>query len=334
MPLTIYSDADCPLDLLRGKTLAMIGYGSQGRSHALNLKDSGVEVIAGLREGSRTREQAAADGMAIATPGEAARQAEVVMMMTPDEVMGTAYAEHVAPHLTSGKYLGFCHGFNIHYGVIRPPADVPVFMVSPKGVGPAVRRLYTEGHGVAGLVATFSGDSAAAASGPALDMALAYAGGIGCGRAAIFATTFKEETETDLFGEQTVICGGIAELIKAAYETLVAAGYTPEMAYFECVHEVKLVTDLIHERGLSGMVQAISNTAEFGQYQSGPRVVGPESRRAMAGVLDDIQSGDFAKRWLDENAAGQREFLAERQRVKELPMEAVGERVRELIRRK
>lgn len=329
MPLKVYSDSDCSIELLRSKTLAMIGYGSQGRSHALNLADSGVTVIAGLREGSATRQQATADGMAVATPEEAAAKADVIMMMTPDEVMGTIYQQQIARQMTAGKYLGFAHGFNIHYGVIAPPNDVHVFMVSPKGVGPAVRRLYTEGHGVPGLIATLgkNGD----ANSEAQQMALAYAGAIGCGRAAIYATSFREETETDLFGEQTVICGGVAELIKAAYSTLVEAGYSPEMAYFECVHEVKLVTDLIHQKGLSGMVEAISNTAEYGQYQSGPKVVGPESRAAMKDVLADIQSGAFAERWLAENAAGQPNFLAERKKVKALAMEAVGDELRERI---
>lgn len=330
MPVTVYSAADCSLAPIRAKTVAMVGYGSQGRSHALNLKDSGVQVIVGLRTGSATRQTAAADGFQVATVAEACTKAQVIMMMTPDEVMGTVYAEDVAPHLDAGDFLGFCHGYNIHYGVIKPPENVHVFMLSPKGVGPAVRRLYTEGHGVAGLVATHAGDNGGE-DGKALEMGLSYGAALGCGRAAIFKTSFKEETETDLFGEQTVICGGIAELIKAAYDTLVAAGYSPELAYFECVHEVKLVTDLIHERGLSGMVEAISNTAEFGQYESGPKVVGQAAREGMAEVLADIQSGAFADRWQAENAAGQKSFRGKRAAVKALTMEAVGAKLRARI---
>lgn len=325
MPVTIYSAADCSLDILRQKKLAMVGYGSQGRSHALNLADSGVEVIVGLRPESPTRSRAQSDGLRVATIAAACGEADVIMMMTPDEVMGAVYASHVAPQLQPGKFLGFAHGFNIHYGVIQPPEGVHVFMLSPKGVGPAVRRLYSEGHGVAGLVATVGDDEVA------LKMGLSYGAAIGCSRAAIFHTSFKEETETDLFGEQTVICGGVAALIEAAFTTLVEAGYSPEMAYFECVHEVKLVTDLIHDRGLSGMVEAISNTAEYGQYQSGPKVIGPEARKGMAEVLADIQSGAFAKRWLAENAAGREDFLAARRKVKALPLEAVGEELRRRI---
>lgn len=329
MPVTVYGAADCSLAPIRAKTVAMVGYGSQGRSHALNLKDSGVEVIVGLRADSATRQKAAADGFEVATVAEACAKAQVVMMMTPDEVMGAVYEKDVAPHLEAGDFLGFCHGYNIHYGIIQPPANVHVFMLSPKGVGPAVRRLYTEGHGVAGLVATLPGPDGDDRL--ALAMGLSYGAALGCGRAAIFATTFREETETDLFGEQTVICGGIAELIKAAYETLVAAGYSPELAYFECVHEVKLVTDLIHERGLGGMVEAISNTAEYGQYESGPKVVGQAAREGMAEVLADIQSGAFAERWQAENAAGQKSFRAKRAAVKALAMEDVGAKLRARI---
>lgn len=330
MPVTVYGAADCSLAAIGAQTVAMIGYGSQGRSHAQNLKDSGVAVIAGLRAGSATRQVAEADGIPVATVAEACAKAQVIMVMTPDEVMGAVYEADIAANLSPGDFLGFAHGFNIHYGIIAPPPGVHVFMLSPKGVGPAVRRLYTEGHGVAGLVATLPGPDGNPDS-AALEMALSYGAAIGCSRAAIFSTSFREETETDLFGEQTVICGGIAELIKAAYDTLVAAGYSPELAYFECVHEVKLVTDLIHARGLSGMVEAISNTAEYGQYQSGPKVIGPEARAGMAKVLADIQSGAFAKAWLAENAAGQHSFKAARAATKKLAMEAVGANIRHRI---
>ncbi len=322
----IYRESDVDLDFARSLRVAMIGYGSQGRSQALNLRDSGISVTIGLYEGSRSWAVAEADGFAPLVSQEAVIGADIVMMCTPDGSMASIYSASIADCLIPGQALAFCHGFNILYDLIQPSGGLDVILISPKGAGPGVRSLYEAGSGVPGLVAVDQD-----ATGQALRKALAYAWGIGCGRAAMFATTFKEETETDLFGEQAVLCGGIPELVKMGFETLVAAGYQPEAAYFECLHETKLVVDLLYARGLKGLREKISDTAEWGGYESGPRVVGEAARAAMKQVLDEIQDGSFARKWVAENSSGRAELLRKRQEEANLLMEEVGSEVRRLI---
>ncbi|GAW28886.1 ketol-acid reductoisomerase [Carboxydocella sp. ULO1] len=321
-----YYDQDANLELLKNKTVAVIGYGSQGHAQALNLHESGVRVVVGLRPGSARWAEAEAAGLAVATPAEAAAQADIIQILTPDETQAKLYREEIAPHLTAGKALMFSHGFNIHYGQIVPPADVDVFLVAPKSPGHMVRRMYQEGRGVPGLIAIHQD-----ATGQAKDLALAYAKGIGCTRAGVFETTFKEETETDLFGEQAVLCGGVSELIKAGFDTLVEAGYAPEMAYFECLHELKLIVDLIYEGGLSWMRYSISDTAEFGDYMTGKRIITEETRQEMKRVLAEIQNGEFAKKWILENQANRPVYNAIKNKEQNHLIEQVGRELRAMM---
>lgn len=321
-----YYDQDAKLELLQGKTVAVIGYGSQGHAQALNLHESGVNVVVGLRPGSARWAEAEAAGLAVATPAEAAARGDIIQILTPDETQAKLYREEIAPHLTAGKALMFSHGFNIHYGQIVPPADVDVFLVAPKSPGHMVRRMYQEGRGVPGLIAIHQD-----ATGQAKDLALAYAKGIGCTRAGVFETTFKEETETDLFGEQAVLCGGVSELIKAGFDTLVEAGYAPEMAYFECLHELKLIVDLIYEGGLSWMRYSISDTAEFGDYMTGKRIITEETRQEMKRVLAEIQNGEFAKKWILENQANRPVYNAIKNREQNHAIEQVGRELRAMM---
>ncbi|MCQ2374002.1 MAG: ketol-acid reductoisomerase, partial [Phascolarctobacterium sp.] len=295
----IYYDTDANLELLSGRTVAIIGYGSQGHAHALNLHDSGVDVIVGLYEGSKSWAKAEAAGLKVMTVADAAEAADIIMMLIPDEKQSAIYKSDIAPHLTAGKALAFAHGFNIHFKQIVPPSDVDVFMVAPKGPGHLVRRTYAEGSGVPVLVTAYQD-----ATGKAHDIALAYAKGIGGTRAGALETTFREETETDLFGEQAVLCGGVCQLIKYGFETLVEAGYEPESAYFECMHEMKLIVDLMYEGGMGKMRYSISNTAEYGDYVSGKRVIGPQVKENMKQILSEIQDGTFARTWLAENMVG------------------------------
>jgi ketol-acid reductoisomerase len=322
----MFYDDDADLDLLRGKTVAVIGFGSQGHAHALNLHESGVKVVVGLRPGSARAEQARAHGLEVLTPKEAAAAGDLVMMLTPDELMGELYTADVAPGLEPGNVLLFAHGFAIHFGQVVAPNGVDVVMVAPKGPGHLVRRTYSEGAGTPGLVAVHQD-----ASGSAQSVALAYARGIGCTRAGVIETTFAEETETDLFGEQVVLCGGLTELIRAGFETLVNAGYQPELAYFECLHEVKLIVDLIYEKGIAGMRYSISNTAEYGDLTRGPRIITSETREEMKKILAEIQNGQFAKEWLLENRVGRPQFNAIARRQAEHPVEEVGKKLRSMM---
>lgn len=323
----MYYDRDCNMKLLDGKLVAIIGYGSQGHAHARNLKDSGVNVIIGLREGSPRKETAQKDGFKVMAAAEAARQADIVMLLTPDELTADIYKESIEPSLKEGKILAFAHGYNIHYNQIEPPKDIDVIMVAPKGPGSTVRGQYLEGRGVPSLIAI-----AQDYSGRARDFALAYACAIGAGRAGIIETTFKEETETDLFGEQAVLCGGVTELMKAGYDTLVEAGYSPEMAYFECVHEMKLIVDLIYNGGFAEMRYVISNTAEYGDYVTGRRIITEETRKEMKKILREVQDGTFAGNWNTENrAAGRANFLAMRRMEASHSLESVGGRLRKLM---
>jgi len=324
--LKIFYDKDADLGRLDGKTVAILGYGSQGHAHALNLKASGVDVVVGLRKDSPSVGKAERSGLRVLGVSEAIAKADIAMMTLPDESMGAIYREHVAPNLQAGRYLAVAHGFNIHFGVIRPPADVNVFMVAPKGPGHTVRQHYEEGRGVPSLVAVHQDPT-----GDTLQIALAYAAGIGAGRAGIIETNFREETETDLFGEQTVLCGGLVSLMTAGYETLVEAGYSPEMAYFETIHEVKLIVDLIYEGGIANMRYSVSNTAEYGDLTRGPRVIDEGTRARMREILREIQTGAFAREFILENQAGGLQFAALRRRGQEHPMEAVGARLRELM---
>jgi ketol-acid reductoisomerase len=326
MGLNIYYDKDADLGRLDGRTVAVLGYGSQGHAHAQNLKASGVSVVVGLRRDSPSWQKARAAGLRVATSAEAAAEGQVVMMTLPDESMAAIYRDEVAPQLKPGSYLGVAHGFNIHFGAIRPPDDVNVFMVAPKGPGHTVRQHYEEGRGVPSLVAV-----AQDPSGDTLQLALAYAKGIGAGRAGIIETTFREETETDLFGEQTVLCGGLTALMQAGYETLVEAGYSPEMAYFETIHEVKLIVDLIYEGGIANMRYSVSNTAEYGDLTRGPRVIDAGVKARMVEILGEIQSGRFAREFILENQAGKVCFEALRAAGKRHPMEQVGARLRGLM---
>jgi ketol-acid reductoisomerase len=322
----IYYEKDCDPKTLKEKTIAVIGYGSQGRAHSLNLRDSGYDVVVGLHEGSRSRAVAIHDGIRVVSVSEAADAASVIMVLTGDMVQKEVYEDKIRPELSPGKALAFAHGFNIHFGRIVPSPAVDVFMVAPKGPGTMVRAQYQEGRGVPCLFAVHQD-----ATGNAKARALAYAAGIGGARAGVLETTFKEETETDLFGEQAVLCGGVAELIKAGFETLTTAGYQPEVAYFECLHELKLIVDLIYQGGLTKMRQSVSDTAEYGDYVSGPRVIGPESRAAMAGILAEIRDGTFAGKWILENLAGRPSFTARKALEKDLPIESVGRELRAMM---
>lgn len=322
----IYYDQDANLELLQGKKVAVLGYGSQGHAQALNLKDSGVDVVVGLRQGSPSWASAEGAGLEVNTVSEACAKADIIQVLLPDEVQGRVYAEEIKPHLTEGKALMFSHGFNIHFNQISPPKNVDVFMIAPKSPGHLVRRMYENGNGVPGLLAVYQDYT-----GKARELGLAYAKGIGCTRAGLFETTFKEETETDLFGEQVVLCGGMTELIKAGYDTLVEAGYSPEMAYFECLHETKLIVDLIYEGGLANMRHSVSNTCEFGDYTRGPRIITDETRAEMKKILKEIQTGQFAKEWMLENQANQPMFNAMRKRERELPIEKVGSELRKMM---
>jgi len=324
--MKVYRDGDADLKYLQGKTVAIIGYGSQGHAHAGNLHDSGVTVVVGLRRGGTSWPKAVAAGLDVTDTAEAARRADVVMMLMPDELGGELYERDIALTLRADKYLAFAHGFNIHFKRIVPPAEVNVFMVAPKGPGNVVRSEFQKGRGVPCLLAVHQDPS-----GDTRRVGLAYAKALGCTRAAVLETTFKEETETDLFGEQAVLCGGLSELVRAGYETLVEAGYSPEMAYFECVHEVKLIADLIYERGIANMHAAISNTAEYGDLTRGKRVIGPEVRQAMKAILSEIQSGKFAKEWITEYECGMPHFNELRQEGAHRPIEKVGAAIRALI---
>ncbi len=324
--MKIYYDKDADLSLVQKRRVAIIGYGSQGHAHANNLRDSGVEVTVALRPGSATAAKVAAAGLASASVEEAVARADVVMVLTPDEHQAALYREHIEGTIKSGKALAFAHGFNIHFRQVEPRADLDVFMVAPKGPGHLVRSTYTQGGGVPCLIAMQQD-----ASGQAKELALAYASAIGGGRAGIIETTFREETETDLFGEQTVLCGGITALIEAGFETLVEAGYAPEMAYFECLHETKLIVDLIYEGGLANMRYSISNTAEYGDFTRGPRVIGEASRRAMKEILQEIQSGQFAREFILENQSGASVLKAKRRLSREHALEQVGAKLREMM---
>ena len=326
MALRIYYDKDADLGRLEGKTVAVLGYGSQGHAHALCLRDSGVDVVVGLRKDSASWPKAEAEGLRVLPPDEAARAGQIVMMTVPDEHAAAIYERDVAPQLDPGDYLAVAHGFNIHFGGIVPGEGLNVFMVAPKGPGHTVRAHYQEGRGVPSLVAVDRDPS-----GDTLQIALAYAKGIGAGRAGIIETNFREETETDLFGEQAVLCGGLTALMTAAYETLVDAGYSPEMAYFETIHEVKLIVDLIYEGGVANMRYSVSNTAEYGDLTRGPRVIDEGVRERMREILAQIQSGEFAREFIVENQTRCVSFNALRRRAAEHPMEAVGERLRGLM---
>ena len=325
MAARIFYQEDCNLSVLEGQTIAIIGYGSQGHAHALNLKDSGCNVIIGLYEGSKSWAKAEAQGFKVYTAAEAAKQADVIMILINDEKQAAMYKKDVEPNLEEGNMLMFAHGFAIHFGQIKPPANVDVTMIAPKGPGHTVRSEYQAGKGVPCLVAVQQDYT-----GKALDKALAYAAGIGGARAGVLETTFKVETETDLFGEQAVLCGGVTALMKAGFETLVEAGYAPENAYFECIHEMKLIVDLIYESGFQGMRYSISNTAEYGDYITGPKIVTDETKKAMKKILSDIQDGTFAKDWISENQTGCMHFGAMRRREAEHQLEAVGEELRKL----
>ena len=321
----IYYQEDCNMSLLEGKTIAIIGYGSQGHAHALNLKESGCNVIVGLYKGSKSWAKAEAQGFEVYTAAEAAKKADIIMILINDEKQAKMYKEDIAPNLEPGNMLMFAHGFAIHFGQIVPPADVDVTMIAPKAPGHTVRSEYQRGRGTPCLVAVHQD-----ATGKALDKALAYAQAIGGARAGVLETTFRVETETDLFGEQAVLCGGVTALMKAGFETLVEAGYAPENAYFECIHEMKLIVDLIYESGFAGMRYSISNTAEYGDYITGPKIVTDETKKAMKKILSDIQDGSFAKEWLLENQAGCPHFNAMKRREAEHPLEKVGAELRKL----
>ena len=320
-----YYDSDCNFAMLDGKTIAIIGFGSQGHAHAMNLQESGANVVVGLRPGSAHVAKAEAAGIKVVGIEEAAEAGDIVMILTPDELQADIYKNQIEKHMKPGNVLAFAHGFNIHFNQIIPSKDLDVIMIAPKGPGHTVRSQYVEGKGVPSLIAVYQD-----ASGKAKDYALAYASGIGAGRAGILETTFKEETETDLFGEQAVLCGGVTELMKAGFDTLVEAGYEPEMAYFECIHEMKLIVDLINEGGFDKMRYSISNTAEYGDYITGPKIVTDETKKAMKKILSDIQDGTFAKDWLAENQVGCPHFNAMRKNEADQPLEKVGSELRKL----
>ena len=324
--MNIYYDKDADLSVIKSRKVAVIGYGSQGHAHSNNLSDSGVEVCVGLRQGSASAAKAKAAGLAVKSIEDAVGWADVVMMLAPDEHQAALYRAQVEPHIGNGAVLAFAHGFNIHFRQIEPRADLDVIMIAPKGPGHLVRSTYLEGGGVPSLIAIHQD-----ASGQARDIALSYASANGGGRAGVIETNFREETETDLFGEQTVLCGGITALIQAGFETLVEAGYAPEMAYFECLHETKLIVDLIYEGGIANMRYSISNTAEYGDFTRGPRVIGPESKKAMEEILQEIQKGDFAREFIMENLTGTPKMKAMRRMSKQHQIEQVGERLRSMM---
>jgi ketol-acid reductoisomerase len=321
-----YYEKDGNLDLLNDRTVAIIGYGSQGHAHALNLRDSGVDVVVGLPASSKSVAKAQAAGLKVLSPADAAKAANVVMILVPDHTQADLYNTELAPHMTAGKTLMFAHGFNIHFKQISPAADIDVTMIAPKAPGHRVRELYTEGVGVPALVAVHQD-----ASGQALERALAYAQAMGCLKAGVIETNFREETESDLFGEQAVLCGGTAELVRAGFQTLVDAGYAPEIAYFECLHELKLIVDLIQEGGLSYMRYSVSDTAEYGDYTRGPRIVNDQTRAEMKKILSEIQSGEFARQWINENKTGRKNFLAMRESGHNDQIEVVGRELREMM---
>jgi len=324
--MKVYYEKDADLGLLKDKTIAIIGYGSQGHAHANNLRDSGFDVVVGLRPGGASAAKAEAAGFTVLSTAAAAAKGQVVMVLIPDELQADVYAEDIAPGLQGGDYLAFGHGFNIHFDQIVPPKGVNVFMCAPKGPGHLVRAEYARGRGVPCLIAV-----AADPAGNSRDVALAYASGVGGGRAGVIETTFKEETETDLFGEQAVLCGGASALIKAGYETLVEAGYAPEMAYFECLHELKLIVDLIYEGGIANMRYSVSNTAEYGDLTRGPRVITDDTKKEMKKILSEIQNGEFAREWILENKARMATFKALARQGKEHPIEQVGEKLRAMM---
>ncbi len=322
----IYYDADADLNLLKGRRIAVLGFGSQGHAHSLNLRDSGLDVVVGLYEGSKSWAKAQGFGLPVATVREACEQAEIVMVLLPDQVHREVYNTSIAPALKAGKTLMFAHGFNIHFGQVVPPPDVDVSMVAPKAPGHMMRELFTQGLGVPALLAVHQD-----VSGRARELALAYAKGIGCTRAGVVETTFKEETETDLFGEQTVLCGGISALVKTAFEVLTEAGYQPELAYFECLHELKLIVDLMYQGGLAYMRYSVSDTAEYGDYTRGPRVIDRRVKETMREILGEIQTGRFAREWILENQAGRPSFYAMRRAEAEHPLEVVGRQLRAMM---
>ncbi len=322
----IYYASDCNLSLLKGKTIAVIGYGSQGHAHALNLHESGMNVIVGLYKGSKSWEKAEKAGLKVATVEEASKMADFIMILLPDEKQADIYKNQIAPNLSAGKTLAFAHGFNIHFAQIVPPSDIDVVMIAPKGPGHTVRSEYVEGKGVPCLAAVYQN-----ATGKAMETALAYAAGIGGARAGVLETTFRQETETDLFGEQAVLCGGVTALMQAGFETLVEAGYDPQNAYFECIHEMKLIVDLIYQGGFSKMRYSISDTAEFGDYETGKRIITDETKKEMKKILSEIQDGTFAGKWITENkAAGRAHFLATRKVKAEHQLEKVGKELRKM----
>ncbi|NBI29145.1 ketol-acid reductoisomerase [Chengkuizengella marina] len=325
MAVTMYYENDADLNVLSGKTIAVIGYGSQGHAQAQNLRDSGINVIIGLRKG-RSWDQATNDGFQVYTVDEATKKADIIQILMPDETQGTVYSEKIAPNLKKGSAIMFSHGFNINFGQIVPPSDVDVFMIAPKSPGHLVRRTYVEGFGVPGLIAVEQD-----ATGKAKELGLAYAKGIGCTRAGVIETTIREETETDLFGEQAVLCGGVSALVKAGFETLTEAGYQPEVAYFECLHELKLIVDLMYEGGLERMRYSVSDTAEYGDYVTGPRIVTEETKKEMKRVLEDIQQGKFARDFILENQSNRAFFTATRRQESEHPIEEVGSKLREMM---
>ena len=322
----MYYDDDADLSLLEGKTVAIIGYGSQGHAHSLNLKDSGVDVVVGLREGSKSVEEAKGHGLRVEAIADAASEGDLVMLLVPDELHRQVWESEVRDGIADGNMLLFGHGFSVHYGEVEPPPGVDVALAAPKGPGHLVRRQYTEGSGVPGLIAVHQD-----ASGSAQALALAYAKGIGCTRGGVIETSFKDETETDLFGEQAVLCGGASELVQAGFETLVEAGYDPQMAYFECLHELKLIVDLMYEKGITGMRYSISNTAEYGDLTRGRRIISEETRQSMRDVLTEIQSGAFAREWIAENRAGQENFQRMREEGKGHQIEVEGRQLRSMM---
>ena len=325
--MRVYYDRDADVNLIKGKKVAVVGYGSQGHAHAMNLRDSGVaEVVVALRSGSPSVLKAEGAGFRVVEPAEAARTCDLLMILVPDELQADLYRDHLGPNMKQGAALAFAHGLNIHFNLIEPRKDLDVFMIAPKGPGHTVRGEYLRGGGVPCLVAVHQD-----ASGNALQIALSYASAVGGGRAGVIETSFREECETDLFGEQVVLCGGLTSLIQAGFETLVEAGYAPEMAYFECLHEVKLIVDLIYEGGIANMRYSISNTAEYGDYSTGPRIITDQTKAEMKRVLEDIQSGRFTRDWMLENKVGQPNFKASRRRGAEHPIEKVGERLRAMM---
>jgi ketol-acid reductoisomerase len=324
--MTLYYDRDADLSLLDGSTVAVIGYGSQGHAHALNLRDSGISVVVGLPPASRSRERVQADGLVVRDVAQAVQEADTIMLLAPDTCQPELYQEHIAPHLVAGSTLMFAHGFNVRFGLIEAPPAVDVSMVAPKAPGHRVREVFVEGGGTPGLVAV-----AQDASGRAFDRALAYARGIGCTRAGVIRTTFAEETETDLFGEQAVLCGGVSALIRNGFETLVEAGYQPEIAYFECLHELKLIVDLIYQGGLSYMWYSVSDTAEHGGYEGGDRLIDDQMRARMRALLSEVRDGSYAARWIEESRNGRKHFESRREHERNHPIEEVGQRLRAMM---